>query len=94
LAQLLAPKGPPLRAYLEDVVAQGIAQYNGGDRAGCAARYRQALEALLLLEQLSEDRAQTVRTALVLAKRQNTSDAAWTLRRAIDLIRIDIDQEV
>lgn len=94
LAQQLAPKGPPIRVYLENVVAQGLAEYNGGNREACAARYQQALEALLLLDQLSVSRSETVRTALDRAKGQNATDAAWTLRRAIDLIRIDIDQEV
>jgi hypothetical protein len=48
----------------------------------------------LLLDQHSENRIETVRTALNLVERQNASDAASTLRPAIDLIRIDIDQEV
>jgi len=94
LAQQLAPKGPPVRVYLESVVAKGIAEFNAGDQEACAARYQQALEALLLLDQLSDKRVETVRSALNLAKGQNASDAAWSLRRAIDLIRIDIDQEV
>jgi uncharacterized surface protein with fasciclin (FAS1) repeats len=94
LAQQLAPKGPPLRVFLESVVANGIAEFNSGDQQACAARYQQALEALLLLDQLSEKREETVRTALERAQHQDASEAAWTLRRAIDLIRIDIDQEV
>jgi uncharacterized surface protein with fasciclin (FAS1) repeats len=94
LAQQLAPKGPPIRIYLENVVAKGIAEFNGGDRAACAARYEQALEALLLLDQLPEGRVETVRSALEQAKHQGAADAAWSLRRVIDLIRIDIDQEV
>lgn len=93
-AQQLAPKGPPIRVFLENVVAQGLAEYNSGNREACAARYQQALEALLLLDQLSASRSETVRTALDRAQEQNATDAAWTLRRAIDLIRIDIDQEV
>lgn len=94
LAQQLAPKGPPIRVFLENVVAQGLAEYNSGNREACAARYQQALEALLLLDQLSASHSETVRTALNRAQDQNATDAAWTLRRAIDLIRIDIDQEV
>lgn len=94
LADLLRPQLPPLRRFLEDVVAQGVPQYNNGDIQGCAQRYQQALEALLLLEQLPAAQTELVRRALASASRQDARDAAWTLRSAIDQIRVDFDQEV
>lgn len=94
LGELLGPKLPPVRRFLEEVVAQGVPQYNNGDIEGCAKRYEQALEALLLLEQLPEEQAVMVKRALSAAERQDARDTAWTLRAAIDRIRLDFDQEV
>ena len=94
LSTLLRPKLPPVRAFLEEVIAQGVPQYNGGDIAGCAARYQQALEALLLLEQLPDQQATAVRRALQQAEGRSERDVAWTLRAAIDRIRLDFEREV
>lgn len=94
LGDLLGPKLPPVRRFLEEVVAQGVPQYNNGDIEGCAKRYEQALEALLLLEQLPAEQAELVKRALRTAERQDARDTAWTLRAAIDRIRLDFDQEV
>ncbi|MCH2101259.1 MAG: CIA30 family protein [Planctomycetes bacterium] len=94
LGDLLRPKLPPVRRFLEEVIAQGVPQYNRGDIAGCAQRYRQALEALLLLEQLPGGQSDLVRRTLATAARQGARDSAWTLRSAIDRIRLDFDQEV
>lgn len=93
LQELLAPPQPPLLAFLEDVVAKGVPQYNNGDQEGCAQRYRQALEALLLLDQLTEEREREVRRVLEQTSRQSARDQAWSLRGMIDRLRLDVTNE-
>jgi len=87
LAEQLAPSGPPVIVFLESVVAAGVPQFNDGDIAGCVQRYEQALEALLLLDQLDASLEEVVRASLAKAQSQDARNAAWTLRSSIDLIR-------
>lgn len=94
LGDQLRPPLPPVRRFLEEVVAQGVPQFNNGDIEGCAQRYAQALEALLLLEQLDSDQVAPTRRALDAAAQLSAQDAAWTLRGAIDRIRLDFEREV
>ena len=76
-----------LRGYLDQVVSAGVVEFNDGDTAGCTSRYRQALEAVLALTQIEADLATEVEIALIRAEDQDSREAAWTLRKAIDSLR-------
>lgn len=76
-----------LNAYLDQVVNSGVREFNSGDQAACAARYRQALEAVLALASVDGHQATAMEIALVRAEGQDATTAAWTLRGAIDDLR-------
>lgn len=76
-----------LKSYLDQVVNKGVVEFNDGDADACNARYRQALEAILALSPIDADKSTEVEVALIRAKNQDSRDAAWTLRRAIDALR-------
>ncbi|MHC4380337.1 MAG: CIA30 family protein [Planctomycetota bacterium] len=82
-----APRERGLDSYLDKVVNIGVGEFNGGDPAACAERYRQALEAVLALTQVDGNDATAIEIALVRAEGQDSRRAAWTLRRAIDDLR-------
>jgi NADH dehydrogenase [ubiquinone] 1 alpha subcomplex assembly factor 1 len=76
-----------LKGFLNQVVSEGVIEFNDGDTAACAARYRQALDAILALTQIDAEKASEVEIALILAEGQDSRDASWTLRKAIDSLR-------
>lgn len=76
-----------LNAYLDQVVNAGVREFNSGETAACAARYRQSLEAILALASVDGHDATAMEIALVRAEGQDAVTAAWTLRRAIDDLR-------
>ena len=76
-----------LKGFLDQVVSEGVIEFNDGDTAACAARYRQALDAILALTQINAEEATEVEIALIRAEDQDSREAAWTLRKAIDSLR-------
>jgi NADH dehydrogenase [ubiquinone] 1 alpha subcomplex assembly factor 1 len=82
-----AIKGIGLKSYLDQVVNKGIIEFNDGNADACNARYRQALESILALSPIDASQATEVEIALIRAKDQDSNEAAWTLRRAIDALR-------
>ena len=93
--QVLVPEGLTLAetdaiaAFLDEVVRRGVASFNAGDTAACAEGYRTALEALLLLGSLEDAALESrVRRALDEAEHEGSRAAAWTLREAIDAVRL------
>lgn len=64
----------------------GVPAYNSGDAGRCRAHYQTAIESVLLMggAGLPLVEVERLQAALSRAKRQSDSDAAWTLRRAMD----------
>ena len=83
------PKAKPidLKGYLDQVVSEGVVEFNDGEIDACTARYRQALEAILALTPIDAAKATEVEIALIRSADQGSRDAAWTLRKAIDSLR-------
>ena len=79
----LAAEVPKL---LSAAIAQGVPVFNSGDAKGCADIYRKALSQLLKQGKLGVGSlaAHQVSSALKRSPTQNRTDAAWTLRLAID----------
>ena len=68
-------------------ITRGVPLYNDGNTEACAAVYRTAVEATLMLSS-SELRAETVETlreALARSEHEGERTAAWTLRSAMDV---------
>ncbi|MGB0591831.1 MAG: CIA30 family protein [Myxococcota bacterium] len=79
---------PKVRATLIKAIERGVPVFNAGDPKGCAAIYGEVLQQLVG-QGLLGPRAwahQVSRAALTRATSQSDTDAAWTLRRAIDAI--------
>lgn len=76
-----------LDSFLDQVVSYGVRDFNSGKVEDCAARYRQALEAVLALTPVSQSKATAIEIALVRSEGQDARTAAWTLRSAIDQLR-------
>jgi hypothetical protein len=79
---------PKVRPTLVKAIERGVPVFNAGDPKGCAAIYGEVLQQLVDQGLLGR-RAwanQMSRAALTRSKRQSATDAAWTLRRAIDAI--------
>lgn len=66
-----------------EAIALGVPLYNAGQAEACAAVYRIALRSMVLLDGEGVDRA-AVRASLERATSQAPSQAAWTLRYALD----------
>lgn len=67
-------------------IRRGVPAFNAGDPARCAAHYQTAIESALMLAPgaFSQRERGALRAALDQAARSEPTDAAWTLRRAID----------
>ena len=77
----------PVVALLTGVVERGSALFNEGNTAACAEAYRTALESLLLFEQLEGEALRArVEGALERAAGEDSRNASWTLRGAIDAV--------
>lgn len=92
--RLTVVRRSPVLRYLETVVEAGVPQFNGGDVAGCAQRYRSALQALLLLEQLPAEESRRVERTLESTAHRPAREAAWLLREAIDRQRARLAREI
>ena len=81
------PKGD-VRPTLLKAIEQGVPVFNSGDHAGCAGIYRAALQRLIDTRSLGVESwaHRQSRQALFRAKRQTDTDAAWTLRGAMDAL--------
>lgn len=78
-----------LHGYLDQVVSFGVRDFNSGKVESCAARYRQALEAVLALTSMNQSKATMIEIALVRSEGEDARTAAWTLRSAIDQLRLN-----
>jgi uncharacterized surface protein with fasciclin (FAS1) repeats len=84
----LAP-ADPVEDFLVEVVDRGSAAFNAGDTVGCASSYRTALQALVRFGELEDpELLATVERALRRSAGEGSRQAAWTLRRAIDEVRL------
>lgn len=76
-------------AALEASVARGLVSFNAGEFAVCAEGYRTALEALLFYDQLEDSALEgKVQKALDRAGTEAPRAASWTLRYAMDAVRL------
>lgn len=74
-----------VRAVVEEAIAFGVPLYNGGQAQACAAVYRVALTALRDLAP-TQVGGPAIDRALRLAATQDATEAAWTLRYALDAV--------
>jgi hypothetical protein len=89
-----APKGTEpgvdkaIQSTFAAAIRLGVPAFNGGDAGRCRAHYQTAIESVLLLspEGISDSQKALLQAALVESARQGDVDAAWTLRRAMDLV--------
>ena len=73
---------------VEDAISRGVPLYNNGDYVACVEVYRLCLRSLQLLS--SEEYPEiTVERALVLAAKEPSQKAAWTLRYALDEVYLN-----
>ena len=75
---------------IDRAISIGVPLYNGGNAEACAAVYEVAVASLIGAESpgLSEDLQNTLRSVAAQASReQDRATAAWTLRRALDAAR-------
>ncbi|MEM6926966.1 MAG: CIA30 family protein [Myxococcota bacterium] len=75
-----------VRKELEKAVAAGVPAFNEGDPERCRDLYAEVLRANVEAPALTPGERSLVREALDRAARQSATDAAWTLRRAIDSV--------
>jgi NADH dehydrogenase [ubiquinone] 1 alpha subcomplex assembly factor 1 len=77
-----------VRPALTAAIEQGVPVFNQGDAKGCAAMYSQTLRALVDKDQLGQGTwaSQLTRSALAQATKEGPTEAAWTLRRAMDAL--------
>jgi hypothetical protein len=68
---------------LQDAIARGVPAFNAGDTKGCRALYANALKGLDS-DALTDGEQRRVKDALDTASSQSDTDAAWTLRYAMD----------
>lgn len=71
---------------LQGAVSAGVPRFNAGDTAGCAEIYTQALNQIRAHPALTPGERAVVEEALAAAADQSSTDAAWTLRGAIDTV--------
>ena len=79
---------PEVRPALVAAIERGVPAFNGGDARGCATIYGDVLAALGAQGKLGQSSWALLmaRAARKRAAREGPTDAAWTLRRAIDAI--------
>ena len=78
---------PAVIAALKGAVAQGVPAFNAGDHARCRSVYAAALSAAIAAPgALTPGERRIVSEALDAARPQADTDAAWTLRSAIDSV--------
>lgn len=82
------PPVPPATTFILAAIERGVPLFNAGNVTGCAAVYRTAVEAIVVLAPQSVDASQldVLRAALAKAAGQSDRDAAWTLRAAMDAV--------
>jgi len=73
---------------VEDAISRGVPLYNNGDYVACVEVYRLCLRSLQLLSS-EEYPESTVERALVLAAKEPSQKAAWTLRYALDEVYLN-----
>ena len=72
---------------LRAAVSAGVPAFNAGDHRRCRALYREALDAALLeVAALTPGERSVMAQALAEARAQADTEAAWTLRHAIDTV--------
>jgi hypothetical protein len=89
-----APKGTEpgfdkaIQSTFAAAIRLGVPAFNGGDAGRCRAHYQTAIESVLLLSPggISDSQKALLQAALLESARQGDVDAAWTLRRAMDLV--------
>jgi len=93
LAVVVVPAKDPVNAdrapvleSLEAAIAQGVPQFNAGDHAACRDTYQTTLTRLAEHPALSLGEQSLIREALADATTQPATDAAWTLRYAMDSV--------
>ncbi len=81
-------------AALTEAIQQGVPLFNSGDARGCELVYRETLRRLLRKNQLGTGTwaKRLAESALAKALHENPTQAAWTLRRAMDGILRCLDQ--
>jgi monofunctional biosynthetic peptidoglycan transglycosylase len=86
------PAQPAAQAVVQTsfarAIERGVPVYNAGDPAQCAAIYQTAIESALILvpQSIREEEQAILMQALGMANQQDPSEAAWTLRRAMDAL--------
>jgi NADH dehydrogenase [ubiquinone] 1 alpha subcomplex assembly factor 1 len=77
-----------LESGLGAAIQRGVPVFNNGDPAGCVAIYSEALTVLLSEDMLEENHwsKRLVKKALSQSRGEEPTEAAWTLRRAIDAL--------
>ena len=93
LAMSIIPSEPspersrqPAVDLLLAAITTGVAQYNRGDMQGCRQTYAGALESALRTEALTPGETSIIEEALGKVSEQGASEAAWTLRHAMDSV--------
>ena len=76
----------PAIAMLLTAIEQGVGQFNRGDHAGCARTYETALSKAIKSQRLTPGEVSIIEEAMDRTHRQSPTDAAWTLRYAMDSV--------
>ena len=96
---ILPPKGEQASAdpkkMIRLAINEGVPKYNAGHPSECANIYMETVRNLMVLEdyELSPGTMETLQTAYEQAQHSNCSNTkAWTLRRALDVAYLNMNQ--
>ncbi|QEL15378.1 group I truncated hemoglobin [Limnoglobus roseus] len=79
-----------IASLIYETVKEGVELYNGGNQEGCLRLYQGSLMTLQGVLDYRPTTAKAIKDALAAAKTQKTSDASFTLRKALDGAQADL----
>ncbi len=86
----MADMDKKIATLIYETVKEGVELYNGGNVEGCLRLYQGSLTALGGVLDYRPDTAKAIKDALATAKTQKTSDAAFTLRNALNSAQAEL----
>lgn len=88
--KMTADQDKKIGTLIYETVKEGVELYNSGNAEGCLRLYQGSLMTLAGVLDYRPATAKAIKDALAAAKTQKTTDAAFTLRKALDAAQVDV----